>query len=49
MGKEAFDAFLKDYTESNKWEIGTSAEIKSLAEEHCGCNLTDMFEEWVYP
>ncbi len=49
MGQQAFDAFLKDYTLSNEWGIGTGEEMKGLAEQHCSCDLTAMFEEWVYP
>lgn len=49
MGEEAFDAFMQDYTASNAWGIGTSEELKQLAEQNCNCDLTDMFEEWVYP
>lgn len=48
MGQTAFDEFLRDYYKSHKWGIGTSAEFKQLAEEHCQCNLTTMFEKWVY-
>ena len=49
MGEETFDAFMKDYTESNAWGIGTSENMKQLAEQHCDCDLTAMYEEWVYP
>jgi hypothetical protein len=49
MGEETFDAFLKDYTESNAWGIGTSESLKQLAEQHCKCDLSAMYEEWVYP
>lgn len=48
MGKEAFDAFLKDYTESLAWDIATPETLKTTAEEHCSCDLTPLFEEWVY-
>jgi aminopeptidase N len=49
MGKEDFDAFLKDYVASNSWGIGTGENMKELAENHCGCNLTSLYEEWVNP
>jgi hypothetical protein len=49
MGADAFDAFLKDYTAIFSWENASTEGLKSLAEEHCGCNLTPLFEEWVYP
>jgi len=48
MGQETFDQFLRDYYESRKWGIGTSDAFKELAEDHCQCDLTAMFEEWVY-
>lgn len=49
MGAEAFDAFLRDYTETYSWDIATPEGLKSLAETHCGCDLTGLFDEWVFP
>jgi aminopeptidase N len=49
IGAETFDAFLQEYTASNAWGIGTGEEMKELAEEHCNCDLTALFEQWVYP
>jgi aminopeptidase N len=48
MGQETFDEFLRDYYESHKWGIGTGDAFKQLAEGHCQCDLTALFEEWVY-
>ncbi|MDY7039713.1 MAG: M1 family metallopeptidase [Chloroflexota bacterium] len=48
MGQETFDEFLRDYYESNKWGVGTGHEFKESAERHCRCDLTALFEEWVY-
>ena len=49
MGADAFDAFIKDYTESLSWGISTPEYLQSLAESHCSCNLQSLFDEWVYP
>ena len=49
MGQDQFDIFLKEYFLQNKWEIGTPQEFQELAEESCGCDLTDLFNEWVNP
>lgn len=48
MGLEAFTAFLKDYYQSYKWGVVTGADFKQTAERHCGCDLTELFEAWVY-
>jgi len=48
MGQETFDEFLRDYYQSHKWGIGTGETFKQLAEDHCQCDLTALFEEWVY-
>jgi hypothetical protein len=48
MGQEVFDQFIKDYTETLSWDIATPEKLKIMAEEHCSCDLTTMFEEWVY-
>jgi aminopeptidase N len=49
MGTETFDAFLKEYTETLSWGIATPEFLQSLAEQHCACDLDDLFHEWVYP
>jgi aminopeptidase N len=49
MGQEAFDAFIRDYYQTYRWEIATGADFEALAEQHCGCNLTPLFEAWIYP
>jgi hypothetical protein len=49
MGQGAFDAFLRDYYQSYAWDIGTGEAFRGLAEEHCQCDLTALFTEWVYP
>ena len=49
MGTEAFDAFLKEYTETLSWGIATPEFLQSLAEKHCACDLDAIFNEWVYP
>jgi aminopeptidase N len=48
MGADAFDAFLKDYTEMLSWKISTPQTLQSLAEKHCACDLQKIFDEWVY-
>ena len=49
IGSEAFDAFMRDYTVTYSWGIATPEGLKSLAEKHCGCDLTSLFNEWVNP
>jgi hypothetical protein len=48
MGQEAFAAFLHDYCAAYEWGIATTRGFKELAESHCRCDLTALFEEWVY-
>ncbi len=48
MGQEKFDEFLRDYYQVNEWGIGTGEAFKQLADSHCQCDLTPLFEEWVY-
>jgi len=49
MGQDTFDGFLRDYYESRAWGIGTEDAFRRLAEEHCRCDLSALFAEWVYP
>ncbi len=48
MGQASFAEFLRDYYETHKWGIGTGESFKQLAQQHCQCDLNDLFEEWVY-
>jgi hypothetical protein len=48
MGQNTFNEFLRQYYMSHKWGIGTGEEFKRLAEEYCQCDLTELFDEWVY-
>jgi hypothetical protein len=49
MSANAFNAFLKDYTEQLSWKISTPELLQTLAEKHCACDLDSLFQEWVYP
>jgi hypothetical protein len=47
MGQEGFDRFIRDYYRTYQWEIVTTQGLKRLAEQHCRCDLTPLFEKWV--
>ena len=49
MGDDAFGTFQKNYYHTYKWGIATTDGLKSVAEDACGCDLTALFEAWVYP
>jgi len=46
LGPAAFEAFLLDYTQTYQWQIATGPALKHLAEQHCACDLTQLFDEW---
>ncbi len=48
LGDATFEALMRDYYETFKWDIATTEGFKTLAEKHCQCDLTPLFEEWVY-
>ncbi len=49
MGMEIFNSFIKDYVKNNAWDIGTPEILEAEAEKVCSCDLTLLFEEWIYP
>jgi aminopeptidase N len=49
MGQGPFDEFLRDFYESCKWGVSTSDTFRLIAEQHCQCDLSALFEVWVYP
>ena len=34
--------------QENRWGVATTESLRALAEQHCGCDLEALFEEWVY-
>ena len=48
MGEEGFDEFLRDYYRTSQWGMATTESLKSLAEEHCQCDLSELFDAWIY-
>ncbi len=49
MGQKTFDQFISDYTQHHEWVIATTDEYQKLAENTCACDLTSLFDSWVYP
>jgi aminopeptidase N len=49
MGADAFSRFLHDYAETFRWQIATTKELQNTAEKACACDLTEIFNQWVYP
>lgn len=49
MGVERFDGLLRDYVGRYAWSIASIEGFQALAEQHCRCDLTLLFDEWVYP
>lgn len=49
IGEENFSAFIKDYAQTFSWGIASAEGLRALAEKHCGCDLSALFEEWIYP
>jgi len=49
IGDDAFESFQKAYYQRFKWDIATTEGLQRVAEDACGCDLTPMFEAWVYP
>ena len=49
MGEDQFTAFLMNYYRTHQWGIAETESFKQVAEQHCDCDLTPLFETWVYP
>ena len=48
IGETTFDQLLRDYADTYRWSISDTQAFKDLAEHNCACDLTPLFEEWVY-
>jgi hypothetical protein len=49
LGQTNMDSFLSDYVQTFQWKNATTAGLKRVAEQHCGCDLTQLFQQWIYP
>lgn len=49
IGEQTFASFLREFLHTHQWELTSGEEFKQMAEEYCTCNLTPIFEQWVYP
>ena len=48
LGRETFDAFMRDYAATYRWGISDTMAFRALAETHCNCDLEQLFTDWVY-
>ena len=48
MGRETFDAFMRDYLATFRWGNSMTSAFRELAESHCNCDLGPLFAQWVY-
>jgi hypothetical protein len=48
IGQDALTDFLREYATTFRWQIATGGDFKALAERRCGCDLTELFDEWVW-
>ncbi len=48
MGEDTFDTFMRTYSDTFRWGIATPDDFKALAEATCDCDLTELFEAWVF-
>lgn len=48
MGDEVFFGFLKTLFMENKWDVLTTEEFRTAAEQACDCDLQWEFNNWVY-
>ncbi len=48
LGDETFNSVLRAYANKYRWGIANGEGFKALAEQTCGCDLTGLFDQWVY-
>jgi aminopeptidase N len=47
MGDAAFDRFLHDYYAAHRYGYVTSADLLASAEGACGCDLHQLYNDWI--
>jgi len=48
MGDEKFGQFLKQFYTTYQWGIADTEGFRGVAEQVCGCDLSEVFSQWVY-
>ncbi len=48
LSEPGFSALLREYTAIFSWQEAKPADLQRMAEAECGCDLDDLFDEWVY-
>jgi hypothetical protein len=48
LGDDVFFAFLHNYYAQYRYGFVSSTDFQASAEKTCGCNLSQMFDVWVY-
>ena len=48
LNMETAGEFLRAYYEQHRWGVATTASLRAVAEELCGCDLSELFDTWVY-
>jgi hypothetical protein len=49
LGQDVLLAGLRAYYASQLWETGETGELRASLETACACDLSENFEEWIYP
>jgi hypothetical protein len=49
IGQEKMAQFLQEYYRRYRWKIATPAEFQDLLQQVSGQDLSDLFNQWVYP
>ncbi len=48
LGDKPFEEFLRAYVAAFAWEEAAPQDLQRMAEAQCGCDLSALFNEWVY-
>ncbi len=49
LGEATMLRFLQEYYRQYRWKIASPAELQDLLQKVSGQNLSDLFDQWVYP
>lgn len=49
FGQETVTAALQQYVKDYRWESGDTQALQTELESACSCDLSALFEEWIFP
>ena len=49
FGEEVLLTWIRNFSQAYRWKVADTEDVRESLEAACSCDLSEMFEEWIYP